>query len=465
MGSYHAKLSPSSAHRWSSCTASVAAQEGLPNEGSDASRRGTTGHQMHAEMLLDPAIDPQSYRGRGMAFWVHPESHSYGETWLCDELPEGWSSVDILHEVVVDQTLIEEVMTSLNFLREEIALHGGELIVEQSVPIGHITGEEGATGSVDFALLSGDTLRIRDLKLGRGKVDAYEVVVPAHLDIITNTPVAEVTQPNLQLAFYALGLVEQFGMLYDFKYVSLAIIQPPIHHVSEYTCSIDELLAVGEFLRKQARAVRLNPEFSPSTDNCHFCRAKGPGCAAQTKFVLETTLEGFEDVDTAQPKAIDENKLGSLYAALPLIRTWCDAVSDKVHDHLARGLPVVRNDGVSYKLVEGKQLPRRWTDEAEAAAEMLKLAVPEDVVYEKSVISPTAAEKLSKAKRVKKGETPAPTVLQPEGWAALQALIAKGQKGQPQVALETDPRPALAQASDGFDEVPIESPDADDLLN
>jgi hypothetical protein len=277
--------------------------------------------------------------------------------------------------------------------------------------------------------------------------------------------VAEVTQPNLQLAFYALGLVEQFGMLYDFKYVSLAIIQPPIHHVSEYTCSIDELLAVGEFLRKQARAVRLNPEFSPSTDNCHFCRAKGPGCAAQTKFVLETTLEGSEDVDTARPKMIDENKLGSLYAAIPLIRTWCDAVSDKVHDHLARGLPVVRNDGVSYKLVEGKQLPRRWTDEAEAAAEMLKLAVPEDVVYEKSVISPTAAEKLSKAKRVKKGETPAPTVLQPEGWAALQALIAKGQKGQPQVALETDPRPALAQASDGFDEVPIESPDADDLLN
>jgi len=52
-----------------------------------------------------------------------------------------------------------------------------------------------------------------------------------------------------------------------------------------------------------------------------------------------------------------------------------------------------------------------------------------------------------------------------EGWAALQALIAKGQKGQPQVALETDPRPALAKASDGFDEVPIESPEADDLLN
>ena len=68
MGSYHAKLSPSSAHRWTSCTASVGAQDGVPNEGNEAARRGTACHQMLEEMLLTPSIDPQSYLGRTLTF-------------------------------------------------------------------------------------------------------------------------------------------------------------------------------------------------------------------------------------------------------------------------------------------------------------------------------------------------------------------------------------------------------------
>ena len=48
---YHASLSPSSASRWTSCTASINAQAGLPNENSEASMAGTCCHQMSAELL------------------------------------------------------------------------------------------------------------------------------------------------------------------------------------------------------------------------------------------------------------------------------------------------------------------------------------------------------------------------------------------------------------------------------
>ena len=68
MSKKHARLSPSSAHRWTSCTASAAAQDGYVNENSDASRQGTTCHQIQEELLLNPELDPYSYVGRERLF-------------------------------------------------------------------------------------------------------------------------------------------------------------------------------------------------------------------------------------------------------------------------------------------------------------------------------------------------------------------------------------------------------------
>lgn len=419
------------------------------NAGSDAARIGTCGHQMHEEMLLDNSIDPQSYLGRVMVFGATNSWGERGATGLA---------------VTVTQELIDGVMSSVNFIRAQQALHGGDLLVEQSVPIGHITGEDGATGSADVILLSNPTLRVYDLKLGRHKVHAYDVLVPAHTDPITGAMVPEVVRANLQMAFYALGALEQHGLMHEFTHVSMAIVQPMVHHISEYTCTVDELLEVAGFLRKQAIEVRENPQHRPSAEACHWCRASG-NCSAQTQMVLETALEGFDNVDEAKPRAIDENHLGSLYEAVPMIQDWCKAVEGRVRQRLVSGLPVVRNDGTAYKLVEGKNLPRKWADEIAAEAELKKMRLKQHEIYTMSLITPTAAEKLSKPAKVPKGEKPPKPTLGQRQWAALQTLIAQGQKGQPQVTLETDPRPALAAATEGFDDVPIESPEADDLFN
>lgn len=177
--SYHAKLSPSSADRWTSCTASINAQEGIPNTNSDASRDGTCCHQILAE-CLEHHGDPQDYLGREMQFWTHHESDSSGEDWselISEQMAD---ECVITGSVTVTQEMVDAVTTAMNFVRQQVELTGGLLEVEQRVPIGHITGEDGAGGTSDVVLLTDDTIRVMDAKFGRAKVLAYEVVTPAH---------------------------------------------------------------------------------------------------------------------------------------------------------------------------------------------------------------------------------------------------------------------------------------------
>lgn len=457
MGSYHAKLGPSSAHRWTSCTASPDAQEGLPNESNEASRRGTACHLMLEEMLLNPSIDPQSYLGRRLYFWSHAESESSGENWWHSmvgpdgEITDHWAQVDILHDVEIDQELIDISTTAVNYVRERAALTGAEMLVERAVPIGQFTGEEGATGRTDVTLVYGTTVEVIDLKAGRGRVDAYDVIVPATTDMITGKPVPEKVRANLQMACYALGTIEELGLLYDIRDVVMTIVQPAIGHLSTYSCSIDELREVEAFLREKAEETRTNPQYVPSADACHFCRASG-NCKAQTEFVVSTALEGF-DTDEPKVRTPAEIELGEAYRLVPLVSTWLKAVGERVYEALQAGKRVARADGVAYKLVEGKKGARTWVDEAEAEATLKKMRLKTDQMYNQSLISPTTAEKLAKAPKPKKGEPTLPPVLGPTQWNRLQALITQD-TGKPAIVLETDPRPPIATALDGFGDVP-----------
>lgn len=453
---YHARKSPSSANRWGGregCTASIQAQDGIENTSSDASRFGTCGHQICAEVLLDETIDPQSYLGRKMLFWIHPESESNGEDWESAFGDNPALGQEFVAEVVVDQELIDFCVTHINFVRERVELTGGELFVEQAVPVDHITGEHEATGSTDVGIVYGKTCEIIDLKLGRGFVPAYIVVTPEHNDIITGERIPEVVEPYEQLAMYSSGLMRKLELLYDFEQVVLTISQPPLNRVSQWSGTVAELNVVIDRLRKRSIECDESPTFRPSVSNCHFCRASG-NCKAQQKMVIDTALEGFGDIETARTASIKEHSLGDLYAVLPLVSDWCAAVQERVHAALSAGEHVVRSDGLSYKLVAGKKGARAWTSKEEAEKAMLSMRLGHEHIYEKSIISPTTAEKLATPKKVKKGEEPLPPVIGPTKWNRLQELITQGQ-GQPSIVLETDPRPAVS-TTDGFDEVTTE---------
>ena len=452
MPSYHAKLSPSSAHRWTSCTASIDAQEGIENTNSDASRQGTCCHQIQAECLLDATVDLQTYLGRKMVFWSHPESSSSGEDWSDLYTDAAALETNVTGEVTVTQEMLDAVASAIAFVRKVLELRGGTLFVEQSVPIGQFTGEDGATGSTDIGIFGDDWACIFDSKYGRNKVHAYEVLTPAHTDIVTNEPVPEKVRGNLQMCCYALGLLHMHDLMGSVKHVTLGIIQPFVNHVSEYSCSIEELREVEEYLRAKAEETRTNPQFCPTPDNCHFCRASG-NCAAQDKAVMEQALIGFDDVTTAQPKQVRDIDLGTKYALVPMVQDWCKAIEARTMEALRAGLPVSRSDGLSYKLVVGKKGDRSWVSDEEAIATMKGMRLQQDQMFKQVLLVPAAIEKLTKVPKTKKGEPAKEPVLSALRWTRLQKLITQAD-GKPVIALETDPRPAVAAATDGFEDVP-----------
>lgn len=410
---------------------------------------------MCAEMLVDPTIDPQSYIGRKLVFWVHPESDTSGEDWSDLGDTRFWIEVEPVAEHTVDQELIDLCMVHVEYVRERVALTGATMYVENSVPIDHITGEVGATGSADVILVHGNTIEVIDLKLGRNPVSAYEVVVPAHNDIITGEHVPEQVDPNEQLAMYASGSMRLINI--DAENVILTISQPPLKSVSQWSGTVAQLQDTIDRLSHRAIECDLNPTFRPSASNCHFCRASG-NCAAQTEAVIGQALVGFDDVGPVAPAPVHERRLGDLFAALPMVQDWCSAVMDRTRAALTAGEAVVRSDGLSYKLVKGKDGARKWVDEGKAAERMLDCGLTANDVYERSVISPTTAAKLATSKKAKKGEQPLPPVIDPDNWTKLQELIIQAE-GQPTIVLETDPRPALSMTA-GFDDVP-DQPNSD----
>lgn len=457
--SYHAKLSPSSASRWTECTASIAAQEGLSDSGSEAARLGTCAHQLSAECLeLD--AEPHSYLGREMVFWSHPDAS--GEDWVdAPALPRG-DGIAYDSTVTVTDDMIEACASYINFVREQVELSGATLYVEQRVPIGHITGEEGAGGTSDVVMTSDNLLTTIDAKFGRQKVMAYDVLTPAGTDIITGEPTPEVVRINLQLAFYLLGALEKYGTTgTNFTQVKAIIVQPYLNHVSEYSCSVVELLKVGHWLMERAEATRTAQMFAPSQDNCHFCKARMT-CKARENVVLSTALIGFDDIDLAQPAPIRVNHLGSLYDKVGMIQQWCKDVGDRVFSELSAGNPVVRNDGLHYKLVTGKKGNRKFDDEVAVEALLKSLRLKADQMYTRDLISATTAAKL--ALPTKQGKTiVAPPILSAKAWAKVEAHITQS-PGSPTVALETDPRPAIASAVADFDDVPDVADSCSDLF-
>jgi hypothetical protein len=141
--SKHAELSPSSAARWMVCPGSVALSRGLPDTSSSFAEYGSDGHQL-GEICLTTGANAKDLLGRKM---------DYGN--------------------VVDDDMARMVQVYLDYVRQIVATTGGQLFVERSLPIGQITGEDGATGTADAVIVTDDELIIVDLKMGRGvRVDA-----------------------------------------------------------------------------------------------------------------------------------------------------------------------------------------------------------------------------------------------------------------------------------------------------
>ena len=378
----HAKLSPSGAHRWMACPGSVALEAAFPDQSSAYAAEGTLAHTLASEHL----------DGSGL----HP-SQRIGE----------------VHEVdgftfTVDATMADYVDNYCRLVREYA--DGGLLLVEQRVPIEHVTGETGATGTSDAIIVDTTkrTLYVVDLKYGMGvKVDAGD---------------------NPQLMMYALGAMEQCDQLGEFDQVCMVIHQPRLNHVSEHWIYVGDLWA---FKRRAAEAAELTRQpdapLVPGEKQCRFCKAKAtcPALRAEVTEVVSgsATLDEFlvPDVTTG------DNYLSVAMSKVGLVEDWCKAVRAEVERRLLAGQTV---DG--FKLVEGRRGNRKWSNDAEVEALFKSFRLRQDEMYDYSLISPTKAEKLLK-------DTP-------KRWEKAEALISRAE-GKPSVAPATDKRSSLTVQS------------------
>lgn len=401
------------------CPGSVALSEGIVEPPSSYADEGTAAHFV-ASTCLSNGTNAAVCIGMTVHLMVDTEGTHF-ETFL---LP---LTGTMLNQFEVDDDMARYVQVYLDYVRDLVKSTNGELFVEVSVPLTHITGEEDARGTSDAVIIAGGEIIVVDLKYGRGNEVSAEA--------------------NEQLMMYASGAMQEFALAGDFKHVRCAISQPRITSApSEWGCTVEELFAfeTEAFHRAQdaidisAGTCSLEKNLHPSDDACRWCKAKAT-CPALSQYVQDEMGADFETLLTSPaPKVegISIHVLATKMACLDLIEDWCKAIRSKVETELLAG-----NDVPGWKLVQGRKGARAWTNKEEAEAVLKAMRLKKDEMYDFSLISPTTAEKV-----------PAIT---PKRWAALQTII-KQAEGKPSVAPITDKRPAisLTPVADDFSALP-----------
>ena len=416
---------PSALHRRLGCPGSAAMEANCPDSDSVDSRRGTAGHDLAAQCLLDPTMHPAAAIGRAMS-----------------------------NGVAIDAGLAGDVNTYVQYCR---ALPTVFAIVETGVSPGWAKGD----GTLDFgALLTTGEAIIVDAKFGWQPVAA---------------------ENNPQLMAYMIGFLRVLSAEghapTSFKGV---IVQPALGVIDEWRIPYERLVAfyteANDGVALCASALAQAPEgeeyesdafrkwsaewLRPSPKACEWCRAKAV-CPPAARFVQDKVGMLFPDMTKAVAASAPaltgdhEAALGAKLDAIGYIESWVKAVEAEGMRRALAGMPPVGAAG-PYKVTRGRAGNRAWKD-TDGVRKLLKgMRLKDDQINKTELISPTAAEDLLKAENPKLFE---------RRWKKLEENINRSEGGL-HLAPADDKRPAvLLTAPDAaFPDVSAPTPTAEPMM-
>lgn len=354
----HALLSASASHRWLTCTPSVRLEEQFPETTSSYAEEGTLAHEIAELKLRKHFTEPMgqsTYTRRLNKFKKH----------------------DLFQEEMLKHT-----DTYLEYLQ-------GITIGLKTVPyvavekrINYSAYAPEGFGTVDCLIIGGDTLFVTDFKYGKG------------------VPVSAENNPQMKL--YALGAYLEYSFLYPIKTIHLAIIQPRLNSISEFTISLEELLAWGEEIKPIAqKAFAGEGEFVPG-EHCKFCRAKAQ-CRARAE--QYTALEDFKML---KPPLISNEEVGQILERAEHLDAWVKALKEYALAEVLKGHEIP-----GWKAVEGRG-SRSYVDQDAAFAHLKANGIDEAMLFERVPLTVSKIEKvLKKADYVSLLEEPGYVVKSP----------------------------------------------------
>lgn len=371
----HALLGASSAARWIACTPSAQATANLPGETSKYAEEGTRAHELCEVHLRN------NLRQWEAGYGALPLSGSIRLDGEPDDPPEMVRAanqyVSFLHELWVGFPCRPGV-----FIEQEVD-------VSQWVPQGF--------GTCDCLLIGGGLLHIIDFKYGQG--------MPVN------------PERNPQLMYYALGAYELFRETDEIEVVRMSIVQPRMQEEPQtWELPLADLLSWARDVLAPAAhmAWRGEGEFVTG-EHCRFCKAH-PACRAwKDKY---GPLAGFEPYP--EPATLSDEELGEWLQKLEGLAAYARDLEEYAQQALMEGRTLP-----GWKLVQGRST-RKWTDQDAAFRQMQADGIDEAMLYTRTPITLTVAEKMIGKKKF--AET-------------MSAFITRA-PGAPKLAQASDPRPA-----------------------
>ncbi len=315
----HARLSPSAASRWGTCTASIMMQEAVkPPETSSAF--ADEGTRLHGIM-----------------------EQAAGNKW---KLPGGLAGED------------EEACARALELLHRMIPGEKEYSVQAEQQVRVLTGPLDTFGTCDLILTAPDNSHVVvvDWKFGRGiPVDAIE---------------------NRQLALYMMGAWQALGdARHACKRLSAVIIQPRIassqgEPAVRWDADVREVLAIIDPLIKAAQEMRNGIyKYRPSQVACRWCPSKGycPAVANMIQKAVDDTDGGLDEKVAELPK----EELAKLFRAC--------VIAESVKEAVQRRVMTLDDQGVQLdeiKATDGRAGNRTWGD-ADKVDELLRQFNPE----------------------------------------------------------------------------------------